>query len=1845
MSIAENTGILPEVKGWLGALNQNDRFSLSQLTREEGVRSPVNLSFSAIGATFSGGILARGDVLMGQDSSIKIDGMSSVTFGGQTITLHGSVIAPGGSISVIGPASFPLDASQFPANALATVHLGGSAMLSTAGKEILVSNPYELRQGRVLAGGSIKISGNIVAEVGAVLDVSGATGILDLPPSNQSLMPSVPNSVNGRGYVPVTIQSNAGTITLSGGEMLFSDATLIGNAGGGSATGGTLNVSSNRFVPVTLPYTTADVNLLVTQNGIALPASNTTIGVGVPVLDATGSIAPQLGYFSADRFANGGFDSLSLGGNVRFEGQVSIAVPGSLKVADGGVIYANDHVTLTAAHVTLGQAFQSPSLQSPILFSQGIAGNILPYSFGPSHGKGTLTVNAKLIDIGTLSLQGIGNAEFLAPSGDIRGNGTLQIAGGLTFEAGQIYPPSERQFNVFAYDYTSAGTAHEGAVTIRSGAVRSMPLSAGGALSIYASQITQGGTLRAPIGTINLGWDGTGAAPFNPITGTSLASPVTSILTLVSGSITSVSTIDPISGKATVIPYGISLDGKSWIDPAGNDITVSGPPGKAVNLAAVNLVTEASSSVDISGGGDLYAYRWISGNGGSEDILASSNSFAVIPSYGFNYSPYAPFNSDNSATNLAGAPGYVNSTLKAGDQITLAASKDLPAGTYTLLPARYALLPGALLVTPKSTVPTGTVKSPDGSSIVAGYRSNNLDPSRTGPTLIGGFEIAPASVVRARAQYQDLLANTVLREAAISREFAVPRLPVDAGYLAFSSPLSMILRGSVSSLAPTAGRGSVIDINSSSNIIINSSGIGTGGLVLSATTLNSFGAESLLIGGIRSFNSNGASVTANSADVTLDNAGTSLTGKDIILVSREKLTLAENSEMVSKKDDIALDTITLGDTGILGSGNGSLVRVSADASGQVSRLGVSSSSLPKLTVRSGVILAGGSIVLDSTAGTNLAESARLNAGVVSLNSGQISISLNNPGALNPTTGLVLAGDALSSLQNSAKRLALLSYSTLDIYGTGVVGSRALDSLSLQAAAIRSFNASSETVSITAANLSLGNSAASAASSPLVGTPAGSITFDADQITLGANAMRVEGYANTTLSATSGILTSGQGSFDATGDLTFIAPLLTGSSTSKYAIRAVGALQLNKPAVSRPSPLNGGFGADLTLQGASVKVNGYISLPSGKLTLHATSGDLTLGDTAASALDLTGTSNTFVDTIRYTSGGTANLISDAGSVTMAAAANINVSAKPGGGNAGAISVKVPLGIFDLKGVITGTAGATGNKGEFSLDAGSVTGGSLASLDSSLNAGNFTQSRDYRIRTGDVNIDGLATSRIYRVSADSGTIRVSNTINASGLTGGTIDLKANGSLILENDALLNASGAQFDAAGKGGAVTLEAGNQRNGDSSSTAVLDLQSGSSINLSVAAANATSESLGKFSGTLHLRAPRNTANSDLQVNAIGSSIKGASSILAEGVKLYDLTDYGGTISSAAQSWVQTDGQAFLGTADTLSINETTITTRLLSGQTQSEKSKLASILVLAPGVEMINTATASNTKLNLNSAGSTLSVPPGGSVLFPNGSSGNSVRSSVAATIVSTSGEVTSLEANTPAVIPAGSKLLFGNSSATVTYATIPGSPGGAIGISLVSGSTYTTGSTAATNSSATVSERGTVVTLNTASSTLANASSLALSPGTSITFPSGTGSSQIRSTAAGQITSRTGDVTLFNANTNISIPAGSYITLNAPGSISYVSGTGGVSVALASGSFTTNRAVTVTPTTGDLTLGTLTSTATSDWNLESFRYGSKSAPGVLTLRSTGNLVFYNALSDGFAAVTPSASNGQSSL
>jgi len=1741
--IAPGTVIAPVAENWIGFPNSQSPDGITEMLEvlPEAQRTPVNLSFLAPGIKdLQEDQIIRGDFVMGAGATITTDALGSVSISAQAATVLGSIIVPGGSITIKGASSSDLIFGTADNAPLATVYMGPGALLSTAGTTVLTPDVYGYPTGSVLPGGSITISGNIVAAAGATLDVSGASGLLYLPQSETTLVGQEEGSFLGAPVAPFQLQSNGGTITLSGAQELFSDATLVGNAGGSAAVGGSLTVSSGLYFPPggDSTQTPTDPTLVITQSGRTIPGAT---GIGQAVLGSNNqTLAPNgAGHIAVDSFQGGGFDNVALAGTVQFDGNVSVTAGGELSVASGGVIIADGAVNLTAPYVVLGLPFQGPLTPEQQAQSPFNANGSAVSPFGPTSGAGSLTVTADLIDVGNLSLQGISNVNLIALNGDIRGDGTLDLAGHITLTAGQVYPASDVTFEIAAYDENivvassqsggtqvtlasaalppgfgvgspllgstvqsidgttvtlasganiSIGTATaevfapgSGSVTIRASGSRQLPLSAGGTLDVYASNIDQDGVLRAPMGTINLGWNGSsGTAPTDPITGAPVDSTLT--LTLGSQSVTSVSAVDPLTGKALIIPYGSNPTGTAWIDPAGNNITAGGIPEKTINIGAASIDDQAGSVVDLKGGGDLSSYRFVAGEGGSTDFLSPGvawsgasytagqlvsykgatwvalqqtttappaingywsqvpASYAVVPGYTALYAPYAPFNS------ITGDPGYTSAGLQVGEQVYLGSGSGLTPGIYTLLPARYALLPGAYLVTPETGTPVSRVTLPDGSNIVSGYLFNGLSNSGgLSGARISQFQVDSQSVILSRGQYDTYVAGDFLRQGAEQSKVAVPLLPVDAGVLNFDASTNLVLQGMVEAEAPAGGITGFVDINSTSDITITSGATGPAGtLTLDSSELSSFGAGTLLIGGI--LNADGTTIDVETNNIEVNNAGSPLTGADVILVANNKLTLDSGAEIASAgastgqpkalaiQDTTDLDapgatlafaqggvpiafpqgtpgndtltatvggTITLanGETTTFSAGNpftlaagssitlnpgggtisfsggtagsipvslgdGALVRVSSDSAATISRYGVASSEAPDLTVGAGARIIGAGVILNSTYAASLDPSAVILGHSVTLGSGQISIELNNPGIVQSSQGFVLGEGELGKL-SGAQSLSLLSYSSIDIYGSGQVGLATLANLSLDAAEIEGFNNGGNPASFDARNILLDNSAggtAASATTPVAGT---TLEFNAGTIDLGSNQIDINQFATVDLNATGGILSEDTSGITVAGALNIAAPVITGAAGSNETISAGGALNIAGIAGGH-STVTGGLGAAITLSGASVTDNSGISAQSGHITLNATTGDVNVGNLVATTLDAGGASRSFFDLTKYTSGGELTLISDQGNVDIGKDATLDVAAQAGGGNAGTLSVTASHGSFKLAGTLSGKGGTGGEYGTFSLDAGTIPGGDLSLLDDALAAGGFTHSVSIRDRDdSNITVSGIAKAQAFTLSADIGSITVTGEIDASGATGGTIDLIAAGSLTLDSGALLTVAGQNFNSAGQGGSVSLEADAYTGGSFTNVALgtgpqLNIAAGSTIDLSVAAnttaaATAANAALGLCNGTLLIAAPQALGNTDLQVAPIDGNIKNASSIIVEGVQVFDATD--GSVDNQEGN-VFANGQTFVGAAGSpATASYTAMINRLFANNMSvvTPGNGTPAVAVIEPGAEIVN--------------------------------------------------------------------------------------------------------------------------------------------------------------------------------------------------------------------------------------------------------------------------------------------------
>jgi hypothetical protein len=916
--------------------------------------------------------------------------------------------------------------------------------------------------------------------------------------------------------------------------------------------------------------------------------------------------------------------------------------------------------------------------------------------------------------------------------------------------------------------------------------------------------------------------------------------------------------------------------------------------------------------------------------------------YAVVPGYDFNYAPYLP------------ASGYSDRTLGVGDRISLAGSAGLAAGTYTLLPARYALLPGGVLVTPQSGIPLGTVPLGDGASLVSGYRFNDLNHTRRVPSLASRFEVAPASVYNQRAEYRQYFAAAFFRESAERLNIPVQRLPGDSGYLLFQATQSMNLLGSVLSPSISRGRGSSIDITAPLDFEITggSAAGGAGVVALNTGILNAFGAESLVIGGKRTRTTAGTTLTVQANHITVDNAGSPLSAPDLTLASRGSITLAPGSLVRSTGSLSEADAYLV-------NGNGTLVRVSQDIDAPVIRTGVTPGGLPTLTIGAGATLSGQSLTLDSTSETFLDPSAILSAKAYSLNSGRISLLLDNAGALQPSPGLVLSGTLLDNLR-AVTSLSLLSYTAIDFYGNGTLDG--VKNLSLNAGQIRGFNQGNASVSVTADTLLLGNSA-NVAPLGTVAAATGTINFNANTIRLGANQLVIDQFSDVGLNAGRRVVGEGTGGITAQSDLTLTTPLVTGLAGSNRTLTSGGTLSLLTPGGAPAEPGTGGLGAKLSLLGQDVLIGTTVALPSGTLGVRATN-NIVIGG----RLDAGGTAQTFYDATRYTDGGVIRLAADLGSVTLSPQSIVNVAANSGGGNAGELNILATNGAFTAGGTLLGAGGTGGRDGRFSLDVNALP--TLGGLTGLLSSASLTDHQSIRVRTGDVLVDGVTKVTDFRLSADLGSITVTGTIDASGPVGGSINLASHGDLVLANGSLLTVAGQNFNSAGKGGFVSLESGTQSNG-TIGTGVVDIRAGSTIDLSVASKVAGNEATvgssafrGQYSGKLHVRAPQNGTFDDVLVNPINGTIIDPSSVVVEGYRLYDLTSTGGVISGAVRGTVFADAQTFLGAAGTTTANFTNMTNRLLAGN-----GGLSNVFVLTPGAELVSSG-----NLSLGAANSTTS-------------------------------------------------------------------------------------------------------------------------------------------------------------------------------------------------------------------------------------------------------------------------------
>jgi filamentous hemagglutinin len=1465
LSVADNTLVAPESRSLIldrDAVLKSSGTDVHAFSNPgflpDWQRNPASITLRQAYAT-------PGALTVGTNAGIRVDPKASITLNAANqLTVLGTLDAPAGTINLNLKSG---NTAYFPNQ---SIWLGSGSKLLAQGY-FLQSRPNakNLVQGQVLAGGAINISDNrgfVVTQKASVLDVSGATANIDLPQVNSGTQVFRTSRVAG----------DAGSISVTTVDGAIFDGSMRGAVENGSqaaAASFSLNLNGvTNYDPAAATNFPPNVSwqLSLKDSGAGDFAAIAGLTPGDNAGAGSASLASIEGHAFLDQNSLRGFDQVTLRSfnSINLADGTSLATRRSITL-DSPVISIAGNARLVSAHVTLGNLDSSNQT-----------------SVAPKAGTGSLNVSAQLVDLSGKFAVSDANDVTITSSGDIRLNGVLdksstsldaqslqgemRTRGDVTLRAGQVYTSTLAQFDV-AVEGNPAGTITIQPNNAASPASGSAPvLSAGGSLTLNAANIVQKGVLKAPLGSIDL--VGSSGVDLEP------------------GSITSV------SAEGQVIPFGLIQGGDAWyydLTGAGLLASIAAPPQKRVNLEGPAITVASGATVDISGGGDLYANEFFAGTGGTTNVLdpaqAPANTFAILPGIS-GYSPYDP--------QAAGqyAQSGSNTILRDGSMVYLSGGNGLEAGYYALLPASYALLPGAYRVT---AVPGYQDMLTDGTQIIAGkfaVAGANIQDARW-----SGFALSSGTIVRTQSEFHDSFANAFFAAQAATNGVITPRSPVDAGQLVVSatgSGATLQLDGIFDSQPAAGGRGAWVDLNGPGFDIVNTAGTGTAGLVeLTTHTLNDLGAESLLIGGVRSQDAKGTTISVGADQVQVDNSGATLSGPEIILAAKDAVAVNAGSSISgSGASSGQAQDITIGDAST--SGDGALLRVSSGSQVTVARNNVTG-NLGMLAVGDGAaVTSQGSVLLDATRSTIVSSTAILAGKELSVAASNIDIGNGSSG----NSSLALTPALLAQIQDF-RGMTLHSYNDINFYGDSALGGfdtnggYLISNLVLNAKSLNGIGNAGNTGSIDAAIVTLMNNNGGVTSSAPGGS--GSLEVSADRIFLADGSKNIRGFDAVTLDAGGQISGQGAGgltlaSVDANAHSLVLSGIINGSAKSDQSIDASGYDVAIQPGASTSIASND-LGARVVISGKNIMDQGTIDLPAGSVTLRATDS-LTLAD--GSQTIAAGSAKTIAGQNAYAQAGSVSLISDNGNVDIASGAVVDVSGVPGGGDAGSVTVSAVKGAASVAGNFKGVAASGNVQGSFVLDVGSLsgTGNPLTTLNDLLTAGGFAESRDMRVRSGDLVVEGnTVNAHTFHLAADNGSIDVAGSIDASGTAGGDILLAASNDVTLESSALLDAHAT--DSGNAGGKVALE---------TTGGSINLVNGSSIDVSRATP-----------GSVLLRAPQVNGGMDVAVNTVagtGINVNTGANVTVEGYKNYAASAISGA-DAATSSIYFTDAQAFADNA------------------------------------------------------------------------------------------------------------------------------------------------------------------------------------------------------------------------------------------------------------------------------------------------------------------------------------------
>jgi filamentous hemagglutinin len=1428
-------------------------------------------------------------ILTDPGATIALAGEGGVLIGGTLRSLGGKI-----SVSVPSPIAVdPTDSSDTTDPGYVPsvgVDLTRTAMLDVSGTTLLNPNSQGLLVGTILPGGSVILGGDrgtVVAEAGSTIDIRGTSATLD-----------VPNTTPLGGYTAEVVASAGGSLKVGSPESISMLGNLYAAAGvgnSGSAAAGSLEVDMVR-----------DGGSNATNGAPALPGST----LEIELVNSTAGAAPSpsgsnAAVLGAQQIAASGIDSLTLraNGNILVDSsQLSLA---RQLILDAQSISVPTNASLSAPFVEIENSLTGPTSVVPT----------------PTAGYGVLNVSAQqMVLAGNFALQGTASVT-LSSSGDIQLQGTsandavgpttgsVVTNGSLSLNALRVYPDTYTDFSITSL------AGNRATVSVGStGASPGTPLSADGAVNISADNILVKGTLSAPFGSISLAANNS--------------------LNLAGGSLISV------SGAGLDIPFGqTQLNQGEWIYTTGSGAInqITGVPTKQINLSAPNITVQSGATANVQGGGDLYAYEWVPGTGGTNDNLNAvccttaanaavssiPNLYAILPATRNQAGPYDP----------------EESTLTTpGQTIYLSGGAGIAAGYYALLPPRYALAPGAVLIQLESSFVSanggqiGTLAN--GTPVIGGYLTTGTTGLHTGSGLTEyeGVAVYPGGYAGELSAYTLSSASTYFDAIATAAGTGPVAEPADAGTFSVTvTPATLNaldIEGSVLTAAANGGRGAQINLSAPDLEITAGSGAAAAGAVgVSGSVLQSWNASSLTLGGVATSvaETNAVSGPCNNMPctniavganaVTVD-SGVQLTADQIEIVAQQSIAVQGGASLMS----------TSGKSGtVLSSLPPATNVVLTDTSAQpallpqAALLTVSDLSLPivcrsstcltsavvppsgtatptpaaTISVQEGSTLSsGGALAFDAPGEVTLAGTLNGKGASWSLSSGSVAFvgSGTSADTLNIGSGLV------ASLQQAgAVRIASLGDIDIDApvsLGVNASGSApSLSSLTLVANSIDS-QAGANAVFGGASVMLGGNVAPDPANPPAAPTVgSGSLSFTANTLTVGTGVLSINGFAQTTAQVAGAVQTQGAGYLNIGGNATINAAELTpapdGADEPGTTIASTGTLSLGAPAkVGAGTTLPTLLGGSLTLSASDIEDAGAIVAPSGLVELNTT-GNLHLLSTAT--IDASGRTISVVGQSAASPGGLValnsggNLSVDAGSVISVAGS----ASAP----AGSLYLEGANGTVTVSGTINGAAaGNTG--GGLTINAGTLAGG-LMNLVVNPGLAGFNDLLNIRAHNGDLDLTygGAIIANSITLTADAGTIDIAGVLSApSAAQRGLIELSGGTGVTLESTARLHADGS--GGAGRGGEIDLNSVTSvcSSGGCASAGSINLDNGSLIT-TIGASQM---------GELVLRAPALTAANDVAINpgqqGLGANVTQVGQVIIEPVMVSPTAS--GTVNS-----------------------------------------------------------------------------------------------------------------------------------------------------------------------------------------------------------------------------------------------------------------------------------------------------------------------------------------------------------